>query len=240
MKGEIMGDDSLDRVKWPAELVEEICELAEGPARAVLEEAVRDWLDGHKQALRAGRSPHLPYPADQSDPYSPDPKQPLPMPDFGAGCAVLAAVHDQNCARCVAWWPMPTTDDPVGGVIWVSLRQKVSEQSDPAYVRKILAVVRAELQKRKEHKAAPDLTGVAPRNAWFLARHEESGSGTFHKPKCIMVMWNNLPKEEQSKICPGHIGKVTFDTVKKGIKLARIARDGKPKRKAKKPAKRKP
>lgn len=135
--------------EFPAELVEDICQLARGPARPVLEEAAREWLERHKQALRAGRHPRLPYPADQSDPYSPDPKQPLPMPDFGAGCAVLAAVHDQNCARCVALWPPPTAhEDPVGHALWKMLRKEVIKKPDPAYVRKMLDSVRMELGKQ--------------------------------------------------------------------------------------------
>ena len=70
------------------------------------------------------------------------------------------------------------------------------------------------------------LKGVAPRNAKFLEWYEASGSDTFHKPKRIQEKWWGMTATARTEICPDNPGKVTGDTVVKGIKLARKQRGG--------------
>jgi len=102
--------------------------------RVVQAAEARGWCDG----------PHLPYPPRKSGPNCPS-----PLKDFNACCAVVAAVHDEGCTSCADLGPEPTADDPVGGVIWVLLREAVCKRpSHTTYVRKMLTRVRAELQKR--------------------------------------------------------------------------------------------
>lgn len=163
-----------------ADLADEICQLAKGPARPVFKKAPRRWLEVHKQALRKDLPRLFPYPADQSDPSSPDPKQPLPPPNVKQGCAVLAAVHDENCPRCVTLFPAPKAkDDPVGHAVWKQLRRVVSEKPDPSYVRKILDSVRIELQKWCVLLTGEDETPTAaptPTDA-ETAKDEANGGG---------------------------------------------------------------
>ncbi|MEN6405967.1 MAG: hypothetical protein ABFC77_05790 [Thermoguttaceae bacterium] len=155
----------VDRV-WPAELVEDICDLAKGPTRPVLKKAAETWLEGHKQRLSESREkgddgPHLPYPKRK-----PGPNHPLTLSDFNACCAILAAVHDPCCESCEGFiWPEPPHDDHVGSVVWLLLRQEVNKKPAPAYVRKILDFVHAELlQQGVLSPAKPEQkgSGVSP------------------------------------------------------------------------------
>jgi len=145
-----------------AELVEEICDLAEGPARPVLEEAAQEWLKSHKRAIAKSRLegdfprslldlkwyqqlsklhsiPSVPWPLTEGD---------LVL-DLWKGLVALTVVHDQNCKFCFRLFPAPKgEDDQVGHALWQLLHDKVREEPNLPSVRKILDYVRSGLQNR--------------------------------------------------------------------------------------------
>lgn len=72
--------------------------------------------------------------------------------------------------------------------------------------------------------APKDLIGLGckPRDEWFLARYEEAGSATFHKPATILTQWSAMQTAERTAICPDAPQKgLTVDAVRKAIQRAR-------------------
>lgn len=131
---------------YPPELIDDICELAQGSAGPVIAYAVRTWADEYKYAVRHDRQRLLPYPSNQSDPSSPQNKEPSQEPSFGGACTVLAALHDQCCHRGEPLWPgPPANDDPVGYAIWRTIRDSVRSEPDPGYIENLLDIVRAQI-----------------------------------------------------------------------------------------------
>jgi len=112
--------------EYTTELVAEICQLAKGPARPVLEEAAREWLEGFKQALAKSRlEGDLPRTRLDRKWYQQldklHSKSLLPWPltegdlilDSGLqkGFTVLAVVHDVSCSFCLRLFPTRSVKD---------------------------------------------------------------------------------------------------------------------------------
>ena len=123
-------------------------------------------------------------------------------------------------------------------------------QSEVHHVREFIRIRHehgGELPKVKNPKPKPqpgrdnpEPKGVAPRNQWFLKQHEARGTETYGSPKTILETWNTMKTEQRAKICPHSPGKVTNDTVAKGIQTARKVRDGKSQKTKHKPLKKLP
>lgn len=124
----------------PAEdLVAEICQLAKGSARPVLDKGVKDWLESEARAIRQS--------LDLGHKYLPPPRWPLneQNADFPTACAVLGVLHDKECSWCVLF-PEPKSGT-VYHLAWELYRNEV-EDLGPRYMRKVLDFVRTELHKR--------------------------------------------------------------------------------------------
>ncbi len=132
-----------------AELVEETCQLARGPARPVMDEGVKDWLESEARAIRQS--------LDLGHRYLPPPRWPLneQNKDFPTACAVLGVLHDKECNWCVLF-PEPKSGT-VYHLAWELYRKQV-EDLGPRYMRRVLDFVRSELQDRGVLPAGEDET----------------------------------------------------------------------------------
>lgn len=83
-----------------------------------------------------------------------------------------------------------------------------------------------------------DMAGVAPRNRWALQQYEARRTVTYHKPAQVWREWQSMTQEARAAICPDSPGLVDKSAIAKGIQRARLARDGKAKRKRTKRGKR--
>ena len=119
-------------------LLEQICQLAEGPARPVLKEAVGAWLDQEYWAFRHAveqkekRLPASPFPLNEHS------------ATFPGACAVMAVLHEET--ESFQLLRPDLTPGSYRHFAWEELRKDVEDLS-PRHIRNLLGYVRAELQK---------------------------------------------------------------------------------------------
>ena len=123
-----------------AKLVAEICQLAEGPSRPVMEQGVKEWLESYCEAAKPSVDlgwdlPSVPWPLNQEN------------LDFPNACAALAVAHDEDCDWCVPLFPEPRSGT-VRHLAWGHFHDEVRENPMPRNTRKALDWFRAELQTR--------------------------------------------------------------------------------------------